>query len=52
MPGRGQGGRDHGPARPDGEIRGEIWSEQDSRGLTARELIRLAQAVRLRPGRD
>ncbi len=28
---------------------GEIWSQQDSRGLTARELIRLAQAVRLRP---
>ncbi|MET7244564.1 hypothetical protein ABZT49_14465 [Methylobacterium sp. EM32] len=30
---------------------GEIWSQQDSRGLTARELIRLAQAVRLRPAR-
>lgn len=26
----------------------EIWSQQDRRGLTARELIRLAQAVRLR----
>ncbi|MCF4125123.1 hypothetical protein [Methylobacterium sp. SyP6R] len=34
-----------GGARPVGEI----WSQQDSRGLTARELIRLAQAVRLRP---
>ncbi len=28
---------------------GEIWSQQENRGLTARELIRLAQAVRLRP---
>lgn len=52
--GRGQGGREHGPGQPGpGAARpvGEIWSEQDSRGLTARELIRLAQAVRLRPGR-
>lgn len=45
-PGQGQGAS--GGARP----AGEIWSEQDKRGLTARELIRLAQAVRLRPGRD
>ncbi len=34
-----------GMARPVGEI----WSQQENRGLTARELIRLAQAVRLRP---
>ncbi|SFU41303.1 hypothetical protein SAMN02799631_00543 [Methylobacterium sp. 174MFSha1.1] len=40
-------GTDPGRARPVGEI----WSQQDSRGLTARELIRLAQAVRLRPAR-
>ncbi|TGD96052.1 hypothetical protein [Methylobacterium nonmethylotrophicum] len=26
----------------------EIWSQQEHRGLTARELIRLAQTVRLR----
>lgn len=39
-----------GEARP-GAARpvGEIWSQQENRGLTARELIRLAQAVRLRP---
>ncbi|MGF3024793.1 hypothetical protein ACQVP2_18465 [Methylobacterium aquaticum] len=40
---RGEAGP--GGARPVGEI----WSQQESRGLTARELIRLAQAVRLRP---
>jgi len=45
---RGPGRPRPGGARP----MGDIWSEQDSRGLTARELIRLAQAVRLRPGRD
>ncbi|WP_048435399.1 hypothetical protein [Methylobacterium platani] len=51
-------GRDRGHGRPAPEaaepvreIRpvGEIWSAQASRGLSARELIRLAQAVRLRP---
>lgn len=42
---RGGEGRP-GAARPVGEI----WSQQENRGLTARELIRLAQAVRLRPG--
>ncbi len=50
--GRDTQGRDGGTGRGPGRTDGEIWSEQDSRGLTARELIRLAQAVRLRPGRD
>ncbi|TNC12352.1 hypothetical protein FF100_16110 [Methylobacterium terricola] len=45
-------GRGQATDRGTGEPVREIWSEQDSRGLTARELIRLAQAVRLRPGRD
>ncbi|PIK72585.1 hypothetical protein [Methylobacterium frigidaeris] len=44
---RGEDRPGTGGARPVGEI----WSQQDSRGLTARELIRLAQAVRLRPAR-
>ncbi len=46
----GQGAPALGGARP-GPRRdaAEIWSQQDSRGLTARELIRLAQAVRLHP---
>ncbi len=38
------GGTRQGPKRE----AAEIWSQQDRRGLTARELIRLAQAVRLR----
>jgi hypothetical protein len=45
QPGPARSAPGPGGARPVGEI----WSQQESRGLTARELIRLAQAVRLRP---